>query len=258
MTRKRKIEEQIEEESPPEGCHHYQSRQEVPWDIQKYFDQRYSVFSRYDEGIWMTDDSWFGVTPEPIADKIAEHLAQVAPTTKTILIDVFGGAGGNSIAFARSGRWKEVHVIERDAITLACARHNAKVYGVDDVITWYHGDCFEILKDHFTKAAETAVVFASPPWGGPGYRTDQVFDLSLMQPYNLMDLLLPLQTVTKEVVLYLPRTSDLRQFVRFERKGKKLPVIHYCMEGASKALCVYFGDLCVNTLEEDAVNAPTR
>lgn len=98
--------------------------------------------------------------------KIAEHLAQVAPTTKTILIDVFGGAGGNSIAFARSGRWKEVHVIERDAITLACARHNAKVYGVDDVITWYHGDCFEILKDHFTKAAETAVVFASPPWGG--------------------------------------------------------------------------------------------
>ena len=55
-----------------------------------------------------------------------------------------------------------------------------------------------------------------------------------MQPYNLMDLLLPLQTVTKEVVLYLPRTSDLRQFVRFERKGKKLPVIHYCMEGASK------------------------
>ena len=57
-------------------------------------------------------------------------------------------------------------MIERDAITLACAKHNAEVYGVDDVITWHHGDCFDILKDHFTKTAETAVVFASPPWGG--------------------------------------------------------------------------------------------
>ena len=55
-----------------------------------------------------------------------------------------------------------------------------------------------------------------------------------MQPYNLMDLLLPFQIVTKEVVLYLPRTSDLRQLIKFEHTSNKLPVIHYCMEGASK------------------------
>ena len=57
-------------------------------------------------------------------------------------------------------------MIERDALTLTCAKHNAEVYGVEEVITWYHGDCFEILNNHFTKTADVAVLFASPPWGG--------------------------------------------------------------------------------------------
>lgn len=64
-------------------CQHYERRDEVPWDIQKYvrfwsalyqtnfyfryWSQRYSIFSMYDEGIYMTDDAWFGVTPEPVA-----------------------------------------------------------------------------------------------------------------------------------------------------------------------------------------------
>lgn len=72
------------EEAPPE-VHHYSDIGEVPWDIQKYvsfiaasrefiannnssyFAQRYKLFSKYDEGVWLTDDAWFGVTPEPIA-----------------------------------------------------------------------------------------------------------------------------------------------------------------------------------------------
>ena len=33
----------------------------------RYYHQRYSIFSKYDEGIWMTEDAWFGVTPEPVA-----------------------------------------------------------------------------------------------------------------------------------------------------------------------------------------------
>lgn len=33
----------------------------------RYFSQRYSLFSLYDEGVFMTDDAWFGVTPEPVA-----------------------------------------------------------------------------------------------------------------------------------------------------------------------------------------------
>ena len=51
----------------PAACVHYVDRSEVPWDIQKYYAQRYSIFSKYDDGILMTDDAWFGVTPEPVA-----------------------------------------------------------------------------------------------------------------------------------------------------------------------------------------------
>lgn len=51
----------------PEGIQHYDSVDQVPQAIVKYWQQRHNIFSKYDEGIWLTDDAWFGVTPEPIA-----------------------------------------------------------------------------------------------------------------------------------------------------------------------------------------------
>lgn len=71
---------------------------------------------------------------------------------------------------------------------------------------------------------------------GPGYRFDSVFDLSKMQPYNLNDLIDLFLSLTDDVILYLPRTSDLRQLAARTHGGKdeKTTVIHYCMEGASK------------------------
>ena len=55
------------EKQPPDGARHYTSVEEVPFEISKYWHQRHEIFSKYDEGIWMTDDAWFGVTPEPVA-----------------------------------------------------------------------------------------------------------------------------------------------------------------------------------------------
>lgn len=40
----------------------------------RYYHQRYSIFSKYDEGIWMTEDAWFGVTPEPVARWVREGI----------------------------------------------------------------------------------------------------------------------------------------------------------------------------------------
>lgn len=56
-----------EKQALPDGVHHYEEIKEVPFELTKYFQQRYDIFSKYDEGIWMTDDAWFGVTPEPVA-----------------------------------------------------------------------------------------------------------------------------------------------------------------------------------------------
>lgn len=142
----------------------------------------------------MTDDAWFGVTHESVAkyvamdllsgpcltevsSTIAQHVADAAPSNKAIIIDAFCGVGGNTIAFALSGKWKRVYAIEKDAATLACAKHNAEIYGVADKITWFHGDCFELLGVVDTNPAATVgalkaiasqygIIFASPPWGG--------------------------------------------------------------------------------------------
>ena len=69
---------------------------------------------------------------------------------------------------------------------------------------------------------------------GPGYRSDSVFNLSSMQPYGLLDILRPFQQLTQEVIVYLPRTSDLRQLAKAADNGRNVTVVHYCMEGASK------------------------
>lgn len=68
-----------------EECHHYEDLSEVPDELRKYvtslqlhsmslgtnllryFQQRYSIFTFYDYDIRLTDDAWFGVTPEPVA-----------------------------------------------------------------------------------------------------------------------------------------------------------------------------------------------
>ncbi|KAF2459444.1 putative RNA methylase family protein [Lineolata rhizophorae] len=221
---------------------HYEKKKDVPESIRKYWDQRKDLFSLYHHGIHLTHDAWFGVTPEAVANKIATDVALAVPENKNIIIDAFGGAGGNTIAFARSGRWERIFAIEKDPEVIKCAKRNAEIYGVANKIWWVEGDVFDMLSTRFKSLGGNAVVFASPPWGGPAYRGSKVFDLSRMQPYNLATLLPSLWGFSGHVVLYLPRTSDLNQLAEYVPKGDKIQVRHYCLHGASKALCVYYGN----------------
>ncbi|KAL9047510.1 MAG: hypothetical protein Q9206_006715 [Seirophora lacunosa] len=204
---------------PLEASKHYTSLKDVRWDIQKQ--ERSSEL------------------------KVAQHVSSAAQASKAILIDCFAGVGGNAIAFARSGRWKRVYAIEKDEAVILCGKHNAKVYGVDQKISWFHGDCFDILKNDLSTLGPYSIIFASPPWGGPGYRTNRVFNLTEMQPYSLNQLLESFRQLTQEIVLFLPRTSDLCQLAKQNVTQAKIHAIHYCMEGASKGMSVYFGDLGV-------------
>jgi trimethylguanosine synthase len=55
-----------------------------------------------------------------------------------------------------------------------------------------------------------------------------------MEPYNLEVLYKSFTKYSNEVVLYLPRNSDLNQIARYGQDGKKLEVAHYAIMGASK------------------------
>lgn len=63
--------------------------------IAKYWCQRYTLFSRFDDGLMMDEEGWFSVTPEAIAQHQAIRCAS------DTIIDCFTGVGGNSIQFAR-------------------------------------------------------------------------------------------------------------------------------------------------------------
>lgn len=97
-------------------------KEKVPKELQsvnKYWKQRYSLFSKFDEGIKLDEESWFSVTPERIAQHIAERMQC------DVIIDGFCGAGGNAIQFAKT--CQHVIAIDIDSEKLECARNNAKV-----------------------------------------------------------------------------------------------------------------------------------
>jgi trimethylguanosine synthase len=62
--------------------------------LTKYWIQRYSLFSRFDEGVKLDEEGWFSVTPEIIA----KH--QASRCSHGLVIDAFTGVGGNAIQFA--------------------------------------------------------------------------------------------------------------------------------------------------------------
>ena len=129
--------------------------------------------------------------------------------------------------------------------------------------------------DDVTLDPATTILFASPPWGGPGYSTDAIFDLSTMEPYALARLHAAYRAM--DHALYLPRTSDLRQIARLapaqpahpgkaeeqeeggsssstkekKKKKKKIEVVQYCVEGASKALVAYIPAVTTTREEEE-------
>jgi hypothetical protein len=61
----------------PEGVYHYPRIEDVPPNLLNYWHQGYSIFERYDEGIWMTPQSWYEVTHEAIAKYVFRALLEV-------------------------------------------------------------------------------------------------------------------------------------------------------------------------------------
>lgn len=97
------------------------------------------------------------------ASLIAQHVAN---TGTRVLIDCFAGVGGNTIAFAKSGKWDIIIAIEESEAVMKCAKHNAEIYGVADKISWCLGDSFDVLDKYSELRESETVIFASPPWGG--------------------------------------------------------------------------------------------
>ena len=205
--------------------------------IHKYWAQRYRLFSKFDEGIKLDAESWYSVTPE----KIAEHIADRCRAD--VLVDGFCGVGGNAIQFAFT--CERVIAIDIDPRKIELARHNAKVYEVEDRIEFIVGDYFEVMP-----RLKADAVFLSPPWGGPEYQKQEVFDLKEMG--GCLDGFKAFETaqqVSHNVAYFVPKNTNLDQISSLAGPGNRVEVEQNLLNRKMKTLTCYFGDLA--TYPED-------
>ncbi|KAG2220654.1 hypothetical protein INT45_008197 [Circinella minor] len=203
---------------------------DLPESLIKYYNQRYSYFSKYDQGILMDQEGWFSVTPEKIARHIAERCRS------NIIIDAFTGCGGNAIQFALT--CERVIAIDIDPVKLHCARHNAKVYGVEDRIEFIQGDFFKLAP-----TLKADVIFLSPPWGGPSYQQSTIFDITTMIPGNGVTIYSMASNITPRVAYFVPRNTNPQQLAHLAGPKGVCEIEQNYLRGNLKALTVYYGDL---------------
>ncbi|CDK28064.1 unnamed protein product [Kuraishia capsulata CBS 1993] len=217
----------------------------IPKNLKKYWLNRYSLFHRFDEGVFLTKEMWFSVTPEDIAIFVAKFIKHCYPDAKLVL-DLFCGAGGNLIQFARY--FDRVIGIDYNESSLMCTRANALVYKVDP-------SCYDLWQSDWSSPSKEAVeelkrqkvdvAFASPPWGGTGYLAHKSFNPNKLQPLPLKELLQSMFEITANVALFLPRNTDLDILSKVTREvlgdTGKCKVSNIYNEGRLKGIICYWG-----------------
>ncbi|KAM6216122.1 trimethylguanosine synthase [Rhynchocyon petersi] len=208
-------------------------------ELMKYWVQRYRLFSRFDDGIKLDREGWFSVTPEKIAQHIAERVSK--SLNCDIIVDGFCGVGGNAIQFALAG--KRVIAIDIDPVKIDLARNNAEVYGVAEKIEFICGD-FLLLASHL----KADVVFLSPPWGGPDYATAETFDIRTMispdgYPLEVLRVYTLSQMITSNIIYFLPRNADIDQVASLAGPGGEVEIEQNFLNNKLKTVTAYFGNL---------------
>ncbi|XP_017013433.2 trimethylguanosine synthase [Drosophila takahashii] len=197
----------------------------------KYWFKRFSLFSRFDQGIRLDRESWFSVTPEKIAKQTARRLAC------DLIVDAFCGCGGNAIQFANTcGR---VIAVDIDAEKLAMAKHNAGIYGVAHKIEFVHADFLQFAA---STRIRPNVVFLSPPWGGPDYQKQALFDIEKsLLPVGASHLMQISRRLAADVAFFLPRNSDMKQVIALSGAGQQCEVEHNYLDTRMVAMTAYYG-----------------
>ncbi|KAM5158394.1 trimethylguanosine synthase isoform 1-T1 [Mantella aurantiaca] len=202
--------------------------------LAKYWAQRYRLFSRFDEGIKLDEEGWFSVTPEKIAEHIAQRVRQCIKNA--VVVDAFCGVGGNAIQFALAGM--RVIAVDIDPIKLELAYNNAQVYGVTDQIEFIRADYMRVASD-----LKADAVFLSPPWGGPDYVSAEIFDIKTMMNLDGFEVFQLSQQITRNIIYFVPRNTDVEQVASLAGPGGQVEIEQNFLNKKLKTLTIYFGDL---------------
>ncbi|KAK9839910.1 hypothetical protein WJX74_000244 [Apatococcus lobatus] len=241
------------------------ARKALPRRLARFWFQRYSLWSRFDDGILMDEAGWFSVTPEVLA---AHHAHQCS----SIFVDGFAGVGGNAIQAALAGF--QVVAVDMDAARLELVAHNALLYGVQHCIELLCADFFEVAP-----RLQADVVFLSPPWGGLAYRDKTCFHvqeefgglgMGLSCLLTVATQALPTRTVYEDptaalqskmqsksstgvVACFLPRHSSLPEIAQCIPSSRSCIVERNYLNEQLKAITLYL--VCGEDRQFDACGA---
>ena len=199
---------------------------------------------------------WFSVTPEVLAARQAAALGR-----PRLSVDAFAGCGGNAVALARARRAAGAHVLccDLSASRLLLARRNAAVYGVAAQLDCVQCDWTSLAAAlaRARRARRNAVgrgepprgplspdaVFLSPPWGGPDYALQPIFDVStqLVGEQDAEALLAGALALAPRAALFMPRNAPSEQLLDIARRAGALRAVleKGMLNGKLKAKTLY-------------------
>ena len=198
----------------------------VPKALLKYYNQRYKLFSKFDQGILLNYHSWFSVTCEAIAQHMASRFKH------RLIIDAFCGSGGNTIQFALAGC--KVIAIDLCSETLKLCMNNARIYNVEQLITFVHGDFLKLNLDEYLDSDDIGV-FASPPWGGIKYLQTENLGLGAL-PVSGFDIITQSREYSSAIMLYLPKNINVQDCI--DTGCKEIETVF--LDTRNKGLAVYY------------------
>ena len=178
-----------------------------------YYYQRFYFFSLFDKGIQMDKESWYSVTPE----EISEYIASIIPdSSNSVILDPFCGCGGNIIFFSK--KFKKVIANDLFIEKINMTKNNTKIYNCPDNIEYYSQD---FLKLNIGKNIKIDYIFLSPPWGGPEYKNEFAYSLKKWITPDIDKIIEKCFKYTKNIILYLPRNTDLEELAHILNKYDK-------------------------------------
>lgn len=221
-----------------------------------YWRQRELLFSRFRQGIRLDKESWYSVTPESIAQHIAERILNMliehySPNQQFVILDCMCGAGGNTIQFALSKSVSLVIAVDIDPKKIEIAKHNATIYNCSEKIQFITGDYLQLINGNCFKN-KIDCCFLSPPWGGPNYQKTEKYSLNQMIPNGFDICRLSAKYVTKNIAILLPRNIDLDEMETLskliyrcddETTELKVEVEQNILSNKVKTMTAYFGKL---------------
>lgn len=218
--------------------------QACPQDVRAvYWNKRHFLFSLFDQGVQMDQESWFSVTPESIANHIASRLAMSSSTSSSSVLDCCCGVGGNVLAFSQHKHFHQVVGVDVVPSKLSMARHNSKIYQVDQRCEFVLGDCLHTLAALPDSSID--FIFLSPPWGGPDYHAlgsgfSIIKHILLGNGRNGVDLFRQAARVCIQgVAFFLPRTVTL-QTIQQELNIHRFELEKHIVQNREFSTCLYY------------------